>query len=248
MSPPPKYRILTVDDSITTLEVIQRNLTAAGCEVFSCTGVDQAVCLLESQPVDLVITDLKMPRASGMDLVKYVSENLKNVEIILITGYPSIAGAVEAIKDGAEEYLVKPFTDDELLSAVSRMLERRSRRLAVVGEADPETAYGIIGRSEEMQTVFHRIGKAAATDANVLIAGESGTGKELVARAVHYHGDRGPRRLFRSTARPSLRTCWKANSSDTSRAPLPGPKTIAPAFSRSPTKGPFSWTKSAMPP
>ena len=160
-----KYRILTVDDSITTLEVIQRNLTAAGCEVFTCTGVDQAVALLADQPVDLVITDLKMPRASGMELVKHVRENLKHVEIILITGYPSIAGAVEAIKDGAEEYLVKPFTDDELLSTVSRMLEKRSRRLTVAGKGDAAAAYGILGRSEGMQTVFHRIEKAAATDA-----------------------------------------------------------------------------------
>ncbi|MFH1984264.1 MAG: sigma-54 dependent transcriptional regulator [Pseudomonadota bacterium] len=187
-SPPPS--VLVVDDSRDTLEVIQRHLTGAGYPVFTCTSVDDAVAFLQDHRSDLVITDLRMPRASGLDLIKYVRENLKDTEVMMITGYPSISGAVDAIRDGAAEYLVKPFTEDELMSTVGRVVERLQRRQ--IAEAPPEAGnrFGIIGRSPDMLQVFRRIEKAATTEANVLISGDSGTGKELVARAVHYHSDR----------------------------------------------------------
>ena len=103
-------KILVVDDSAPTLEVIQRNLEATGYEVFSAPSVEEAIAFLEQNSVDLVITDIKMPKISGLDLLKYVRENIRATEIMIITGYPSIKGAVEAVKDGAEDYLVKPFT------------------------------------------------------------------------------------------------------------------------------------------
>ncbi len=135
--------------------------------------------------MDLVITDIKMPKISGLELLKYVKENVKGTEIMIITGYPSIKGAVEAVKDGAEDYLVKPFTDEELLSAVSKMLEKLANRRAVEAKLPP-SSHNIIGNSPGMQHVYRLIEKAAATKVNVLISGESGTGKELVARAIHY--------------------------------------------------------------
>ncbi|QJB57456.1 sigma-54 dependent transcriptional regulator [Pseudodesulfovibrio sp. zrk46] len=183
-------RILAVDDSKSTLEVIKRNLQPEGYEVFTCERVDEALPLLEDLEVDLVITDYRMPQATGMDLIKHVRANYPDTEIMMITGYPSIPGAVEAIKDGAGEYLAKPFTKEELLGAVERIVERHQRRRVLSSPDTPPDNFGIIGSSLEMEQVFRRIGKAAATDANVLIVGESGTGKELVARAVHYNSDR----------------------------------------------------------
>jgi len=118
-SPSETASILVVDDVQNTVEVLQRNLTAEGHTVFTASGVAEAIKVAESTQIDLVITDLKMPKVSGIDLVRHVRENLKNTEVIMITGYPSIEGAVEAVKMGAEEYLPKPFTDEELFAAVA---------------------------------------------------------------------------------------------------------------------------------
>jgi len=187
-SSPEKERILIVDDSANTLEVLQRNLTAEGYQVFTAPGVAEAIEILEGTALDLVVTDLKMPKVSGLDLVRHIRENFKDTEVIMITGYPSIEGAVEAVKSGAEEFLAKPFTDTELLSAVGRVLDK-ARMLRSV-RAKPARAVsahkGLIGTSKEIREVFIAIGKASRSSATVLITGESGTGKELAARAIHY--------------------------------------------------------------
>jgi len=180
--------ILVVDDSPATLEVLQRNLAAAGYRVFSASGVSDALKLLDKTAVDLVITDLKMPGVSGMDLVRHVRENLHNTEVMMITGYATVEGAVQAVKTGAEEFLAKPFTDEELFAAVRRALDKlRVRRAAHGTSLKPSASYpGILGESEAVKRVLASVARAATTSATVLIAGESGTGKELVARAIHY--------------------------------------------------------------
>jgi two-component system response regulator HydG len=185
-------RILVVDDAPHTLEVLQRNLSSKGYQVFVANNVSEAVRILESTTVDLVITDLKMPKVSGIDLIRHVRENYKDTEIMMITGYPTIEGAVKAIKTGAEEYLTKPFTDEELYSAVRRTLDKlHMRRMGhALLHQTPSAPYGLIGESEKMYTVFSAIVKAASTSATVLISGDSGTGKELVARAIHYSSSR----------------------------------------------------------
>ncbi len=96
-------QILVVDDAEATLELLNRNLSSRGYKVFTRSGVAEAVEFLETHPVDLVVTDLKMPKISGYDLVRYVRENQKDTEVIVVTGYPTVEGAVEAIKTGAEE-------------------------------------------------------------------------------------------------------------------------------------------------
>ena len=184
--------ILVVDDVLETLEIIHRNLSAEGYRVFTAPGVTEAVNILDSTAVDLVVTDLKMPKASGMDLVRHVRENLSGTEVMMITGYATVEGAVDAVKTGAEEYLAKPFTDEELSAAVRRALDKLHLRRASRVEPPflPGARHGIIGESKAMNTVMTTVAKAACSNATVLITGESGTGKELVARAIHYSGAR----------------------------------------------------------
>lgn len=182
--------ILVVDDSPSTLEVLRRNLEAAGYRVLTAPGVPEAIALLDEHTPDLVITDLKMPRVSGLDLVRHVRANCRNTEVMMITGYATVTGAVEAVKTGAEEYLAKPFTDEELLAAVSRSLGKLELRRAGSTGTMPNATHGLVGSSAPMLAVFRSIEKAATTQATVLVTGESGTGKELVARAIHYSSDR----------------------------------------------------------
>lgn len=186
-----KESILVVDDAVATREMLQRTLNRAGYVVFTVSSVDEAIRMLESSSIDLVITDLKMPRVSGMDLIRHVRENFKDTEIMMITGYATIEGAVEAIKTGAEQYLSKPFTDEELFKAVSVSLEKlQKRRRGRKSEEKRTISHGLVGESEAMKNVYQAIDKISRSMANVLITGESGTGKELVARAIHYSGKR----------------------------------------------------------
>src|ERR1044072_5748067 len=119
--------VLIVDDSPESIELIRRNLQLRDYRIYSADNVQSAIKLLASLPIDLLITDLRMPGQNGIDLVRHTAENHKHVGILVVTGFPSIRGAIESIKIGAEEYLVKSFTDEELFAAVDRVLARASR-------------------------------------------------------------------------------------------------------------------------
>ena len=169
-----KESILVVDDSINTLEILKRNLMLKGYQVFTSSSVPAAIEILEHTPVDLVITDLKMPKVDGIDLVRHVRENFKYTETIMITGYPSVESAVKAVKIGAEAYLIKPFTEEELFTAVRNALEKLHRFKTAQGSTyyTQQTLHGIIGESNVIQKVISDMSKAASTSATLLITGE----------------------------------------------------------------------------
>jgi two-component system response regulator HydG len=181
----PAERILVVDDIPSAVKLLQRQLEGAGYQVHAAGGLAEAIRLLDQTAVDLVVTDLRMPGGDGLELVRHVQEHLPDTEAILVTGYGTVEGAVAALHNGAADYVVKPYTEEELLAAVGRALARLQRRRAMATGATPPAHAGIVGESEAMGRLAEQIARAAATSATVLICGESGTGKELVAHAIH---------------------------------------------------------------
>ena len=183
--------ILVVDDSVDTVEVLRRNLELHGYSVLCAHDCSQAMDVLEASSIDLVLTDLRMPGASGLDLVRHVRDNFRDIEVLMITGYPSIETAIKAVRHGAVNYLPKPFTDDELYGAIE---EAAARIRARKSQRDPRLRKsplpGLVGRSPPMVRLYEMAERAARTKANVLLRGEVGTGKELVARAIHLQSDR----------------------------------------------------------
>jgi DNA-binding NtrC family response regulator len=186
----PSTHILIVDDAFDTREVLRRNLEARGYRTSAADSTEAALRVLEAEPVQLVITDIRMPGPSGLDLLRHIRDNYSRVRVVVITGYPRYDEAIQAMKIGAEEYLIKPFTDDELFTAVEAAFAKQRLMPASPAAPLPHARYGLIGESLAMKALFAAIARAAATDATILIQGESGTGKELVARAIHYESRR----------------------------------------------------------
>jgi two-component system, NtrC family, response regulator HydG len=181
-----KPRLLVVDDSLDTLDILEQNLVSRGYDVVTATGARLAMELLAARPFDLVLTDLRMPEVDGLELVRFVRSRLPETEVMMITGYATIESAVEAVKLGAEEYLQKPFTDEELFAAVGRVLSKvESRRVA-------QGRFGLVGESLGMRKAIAAIRQATTHSRPVLILGEPGTGRRSAARAIAAGGD--PRR------------------------------------------------------
>jgi len=179
-------RVLVVDDSASTREVLERNLRSEGHDVTTCSDVRTALGVLARGKIDLVVTDLRMPGADGMELVRHVRDNHRETGVIMVTGFATVGGAVSAMREGVDDYLPKPFSDDELRAAVSSCLDKVRLRRDIEPAGTVEPPRGLIGWSEPMQHVYSLIARASAVRVPVLITGESGTGKELVARAIHY--------------------------------------------------------------
>jgi len=184
-------RILVVDDDRVIRDGLQRILEAEGYVVETLSGGRQAVDRLEEADFDLIITDLKMPGMSGLEVLQAIKSEHPDLPVILITGYAAIDNAVEVMKSGAADYLAKPFANDEIIHKVRKSLDTRAVLLDEVylrREVSETHGFGpLIGESREMQKVYQRILQVAQADSTVLVTGESGTGKELVARAIHDH-------------------------------------------------------------
>lgn len=191
-------RILVVDDEPVICRSCEKVFRRAGHEVTSATSGRQALGLLQEQSFDVVFTDLKMMDVGGMEVLQSVRQKYPQTVVVVITGYATIASAVETMRSGAFDFLPKPFTPAELLAVLDRALERR--RLLRIGsdehgEEKFESFEGLIGKSTRMQSLYHLIQKVAPTDATVLIIGESGTGKDLTAKAIHHQSRRKDQRF-----------------------------------------------------
>ena len=190
-----KENVLIVDDDVNILELIHRHLQSFNYHTYKAVSVKEALIILKDSKIDLLITDLKMPDVDGLQLVKYVSEHYPKLPKLVVTGYPSVDDALSVIKSGALDYLVKPFTKEELRQAVIKSFSHnsvnkdRSNNNNRTSKNNNVGDYGeLIGESQAIQKVTDIIDRVKDNKATVLIQGESGTGKELVARSVHYTG------------------------------------------------------------
>ena len=188
-------RILVADDEPNLRRVLTAILRREGYDVLQAANGSEAIDLL-AEPVDVVITDLKMPRVDGMEVLRHASQQLPNVPVIMITAFGTVDNAVAAVKAGAFDYLEKPFEQEQIRQIVNKAVAQSalSRKEARPQVAADDTAvkqrFGLIGDSPEMHAIFGVIEKVADTPSTVLITGESGTGKELVAKALHEHSSR----------------------------------------------------------
>ena len=187
-------KILIVDDEPSVTGSLEIILSDAGFDVFTTPSFAGSIEILKNTRLDLVITDLRLADASGIDLITHIKRNTPDVEVILMTAYGSLDVTIEAIKAGAYYYLEKPYTPDRLFALVDRALQLAALRheneaLKRTLAGDGET-FGMIGRDPQMCQIFETIRTAAPSDASVLIEGESGTGKELIAAAFHTQSQR----------------------------------------------------------
>jgi DNA-binding NtrC family response regulator len=186
-----KENILIVDDDINILELLHRHLQSWNYHTYKAVSVKEAVSILRDTKIDLLITDLKMPEIDGSELIKFVSEHYPKLPKLVVTGYPSVQDSLAAIKSGVVDYLTKPFTKDELKSAIDASIikiEKINSDASKIESNKAETYGDIIGSSEKINDVIQIIERVKDNKATIFIKGESGTGKELVARAIHYQG------------------------------------------------------------
>jgi DNA-binding NtrC family response regulator len=187
-------RILIVEDESTMMRVLELQLLSAGFSVEKATSAEQAAPLVERGGFDLVLTDLKLPGMDGLSLLDRIRGMDASLPVIIMTAYGTVETAVKAMKAGASDYVLKPFSLDDLMLTIDKVLELHSLRAEnrrLKDELGRRYQFdNIVGRSPGMQEVFAAVARVAPTRATVLLAGESGIGKDLIARAIHHHSPR----------------------------------------------------------
>ncbi|MDD1608362.1 MAG: sigma-54 dependent transcriptional regulator, partial [Methylococcaceae bacterium] len=183
----PKQTILVVDDEAKMRRLLEIMLTQMNYAVLQAGDGLEAITVLTKHPVDLIITDLKMPKLDGIGLLKQLREQANNIPVIVVTAYGTVETAVDAMKYGASDYIVRPFELDAVEAAVQQALSlsKTQRENRYLGQENKQSWQGFVGSSPAIQHVYTLIEQVASTKTGVLIQGETGTGKELVARAIH---------------------------------------------------------------
>ncbi|GJM11074.1 MAG: nitrogen regulation protein NR(I) [Lysobacteraceae bacterium] len=177
--------IWIVDDDDSIRWVSQQALSDLG-DVHAFANAEDAMRVVKDHRPDVVITDVRMPGANGLELLAWLNEEVPKVPVIIVTAFADLEATVQAYTDGAYDHLSKPFDIDQLADTVARALTEQK----IESNAAPELDHGFVGESQAMQDVFRSIGRLARTQLNVLISGETGVGKELVAHALHRHSPR----------------------------------------------------------
>lgn len=187
-----KHRILVVDDEESIREFLDIMLRKEGYEVTMAQDGEQAVEILKKKTFDMVISDMQMPKMNGIELLKYVKDQNPDLIFMLITAFGTTESAIEAMKMGAYDYILKPFKIDEVRINITHALRAKSlegeNRILKKELGKENTVHNLVGNSEPMYKVFDMINRVCHTPTTVLITGESGTGKEMIAKAVHYSG------------------------------------------------------------
>jgi DNA-binding NtrC family response regulator len=196
-----KYRLLVVDDEKNIRVGLGKVLEMEGYAVLLASDGLEALELVKGGDIDLIVTDLKMPNLSGAELVKRSSELFPQLPVIILTGHGTIENAVQAMRDGAYDYLTKPINMDHFMLLVKRALSQRElvmQHRALLEELEKKSQFAsIIGRSAPMKKIFEVVKQVAPTKASVLITGESGVGKEMIADALHYNSPRRDKPLIK---------------------------------------------------
>ncbi len=189
---PEKKQVLIVDDEPNLRKILSAQLTRDGYDVMIAEDGQQGLSMLREHHIDMVITDLKMPKVDGMTLLKEALREDPELPIVMITAHGTVDTAVEALKSGAFDYLTKPFDKDEVRQIVAKALKTKELSGAEASPTGPakNARFGIIGGSPGIADLYAILERVADTPTTVLITGESGTGKELVARALHDHSSR----------------------------------------------------------
>ncbi len=194
-----KKRVLVVEDEEKLRRVIELQLTSAGFDVDKAATAEEGVKVVDR--ADLVLTDLRLPKMDGLEFLALIRRQNTQVPVVMMTAYGSVETAVESMKAGATDFLLKPFSLDHLMQVVNKALEVRALRdenRQLKEQLGRRYEYdNIIGRSEPMQEIFATIERVAPTRATVLLAGESGVGKDLIARAIHFHSPRRDRPMVK---------------------------------------------------
>jgi two-component system response regulator PilR (NtrC family) len=185
-------KILFVDDDADVRHVGAEIAKRAGYDPVECESGQEALRQLKNDAYDLIVSDMRMPNMNGIELLKLVKLKYPDMQFILVTGYASIQNAIQATREGADDYISKPYSPSELLHVIDVVISKRNlineNRALQDGLSKRYQIGNIIGASRPMQNVYSLIEKAARSQANVVIHGETGTGKELVARSIHYSG------------------------------------------------------------
>lgn len=184
-------RICLIDDDASARSALERVLAGEGYEVAGYPDGKQGLAAALAEDFDCVLTDLRMPFVSGLELIDSLRDELPNLPVVLMTAHGTAETAIEATRRGAFDYILKPFEMEELFPVLARAAAagRRGREKVALG-AEPPKEVALVGHSRVMQTVYKEIGRVAEKPVSILILGETGTGKELVARALWQHGDR----------------------------------------------------------